>query len=460
MKITSDKKIYKLLFSISVPIAIQNLITFAVSMIDTLMVGSLGEVQLSSVAIANNLFFILMILMFGLAGGSNIMISQYWGKKDVDTIHKILSIMYRVCIAIIVIFIGIAAILPTQFMSIFSNDIAVIEGGASYLRIVSIGYLFYGVTNCTIMMLRGVKTVKISMVVYSASLAVNAFFNWIFIFGKFGCPAMGIQGAAIATVLARIVEFIIILVFMKYFEDKIKLRPKNLIKVDKIILKDFISTCTPVLFNELLWSTGASMISVIVAELGTSTVAANSINGVAHQFVTVFIFGLSNATAVIIGNTIGEGKKHKAKEYAFTIGVFSILMGLMAGVIVYLIRPLIVELYNVPEATKIIAMEIMSVTSVVVVFQALGVNLMMGVLRGGGDAKFVLINDLVFMWLVAIPGGFIAVRVFNMPIIPVFFIIKSDEIIKSFVAMIRVGSGKWVRDVTRDFSSEIEVQEN
>ncbi|MEG2288798.1 MAG: MATE family efflux transporter [Clostridium sp.] len=460
MKITSDKKFYKLLFSISVPIAIQNLITFAVSMIDTLMVGSLGEVQLSSVAIANNLFFILMILMFGLAGGSNIMISQYWGKKDVDTIHKILSIMYRVCIAIIVIFIGIAAILPTQFMSIFSNDIAVIEGGASYLRIVSIGYLFYGVTNCTIMMLRGVKTVKISMVVYSASLAVNAFFNWIFIFGKFGCPAMGIQGAAIATVLARIVEFIIILVFMKYFEDKIKLRPKNLIKVDKIILKDFISTCTPVLFNELLWSTGASMISVIVAELGTSTVAANSINGVAHQFVTVFIFGLSNATAVIIGNTIGEGKKHKAKEYAFTIGVFSILMGLMAGVIVYLIRPLIVELYNVPEATKIIAMEIMSVTSVVVVFQALGVNLMMGVLRGGGDAKFVLINDLVFMWLVAIPGGFIAVRVFNMPIIPVFFIIKSDEIIKSFVAMIRVGSGKWVRDVTRDFSSEIEVQEN
>ncbi|MEG0308566.1 MAG: MATE family efflux transporter [Clostridium sp.] len=460
MKITSDKKFYKLLFSISVPIAIQNLITFAVSMIDTLMVGSLGEVQLSSVAIANNLFFILMILMFGLAGGSNIMISQYWGKKDVDTIHKILSIMYRVCIVIIVMFIGIAAILPRQFMNIFSNDMAVIEGGASYLRIVSIGYLFYGVTNCTIMMLRGVKTVKISMVVYSASLAVNAFFNWIFIFGKFGFPAMGIQGAAIATVLARIVEFIIILIFMKYFEDKIKLKPKNLMKVDKIILKDFVSTCTPVLFNELLWSTGASMISVIVAELGTSTVAANSINGVAHQFVTVFIFGLSNATAVIIGNTIGEGKKHKAKEYAFTIGVFSILMGLMAGVIVYLIRPLIVELYNVPEATKIIAMEIMSVTSVVVVFQALGVNLMMGVLRGGGDAKFVLINDLVFMWLVAIPGGFIAVRVFNMPIIPVFFIIKSDEIIKSFVAMIRVGSGKWVRDVTRDFSAEIEVQEN
>ncbi|MEG1255745.1 MATE family efflux transporter [Clostridium sp.] len=457
MRITRDRKFYKLLFSISIPIAIQNLITFAVSMLDTIMVGSLGEVQLSSVAIANNLFFILMILMFGLAGGSNIMISQYWGKKDVDTIHKILSIMYRVSIAIIIIFIGIAAVLPKEFMSIFSNDIAVIEGGASYLRIVCIGYLFYGVTNCTIMMLRSVKTVKISMVVYSVSLVINAFFNWIFIFGKFGVPAMGIQGAAMATVLARIAEFIIILVFMKCFENKINLRPKHLLKVDKVIFKDFASTCTPVLFNELLWSTGASMIAVIVAELGTSTVAANSINGVAHQFVTVFIFGLSNATAVIIGNTIGEGKKHKAREYAFTIGVFSILMGVMAGIIVYLIRPLIVEFYNVPEATKLIAMEIMSVTSIVVVFQALGVNMMMGVLRGGGDAKFVLLNDILFMWCVAIPGGFIAVRIFNLPIVPVFFIIKSDEIIKSFVAIIRVSSGKWVRDVTRDFSVEIET---
>lgn len=182
MLITRDKKFYRLLFSIALPIAIQNLITFMVSMVDTLMVGALGEFQLSAVSIANNLFFVLTILMFGLAGGSNIMISQYWGKGNVKTIHKILAIMYRFCIALTGIFIFIAIFLPKHFMEIFTTDMAVIELGASYLRIVCIGYLFYSITNCTIMMLRSVKTVRISMIVYSASLVVNAILNWVLIF--------------------------------------------------------------------------------------------------------------------------------------------------------------------------------------------------------------------------------------------------------------------------------------
>ena len=456
MKITKDRKFYKLLLSISLPIAIQNLITFAVSMIDTLMVGSLGEVQLSAVAIANNLFFVLMILMFGLAGGSNIMISQYFGKGDKKSIYKILSIMYRVCIAITIIFIAIAVLIPNKFMSIFTTDIAVIEAGSSYLRIICIGYIFYAVTNCTIMILRSVKTVRISIVVYSISLIVNAFFNWILIFGNLGAPELGVRGAAIATVIARITEFTIVLIFMAVYEDKIRLKLKHLLKIDKLMLKDYVSICTPVLFNELLWSTGASMVSVIVGRLGTDVVAANSINMVTHQFVTVFIFGLSNAAAVIIGNTIGEGRKKDAVEYAFTIGIFSVVMGMIAGMIVYAIRPVVVDFYNVSEATKTIAMEIMGVTSIIVIFQALGVNMMMGVLRGGGDAKFVLFNDIVFMWLVAIPGGFLAAFIFKLPIAIVFFIIKSDEILKSIISIFRVASGKWVKDVTRDFK-EIET---
>ncbi|GAB6169903.1 MATE family efflux transporter [Clostridium carnis] len=451
MKITRDRKFYRLLLSISLPIAIQNLITFAVSMIDTLMVGSLGEVQLSAVSIANNLFFVLMILMFGLAGGSCIMTSQYWGKGDRKSIHKILSIMYRFCIIITFIFIAIAIFIPGKFMNIFTTDKAVIEAGKSYLRIVCIGYLFYSVTNCTIMILRSVKTVKISMVVYSASLIVNAFFNWVFIFGNLGSPEMGIKGAAIATVMARITEFIIIILFMKFFEEKIRIKIKDFLNIDKVIFKDFISICTPVLFNELLWSIGASMISVVVGRMGTDVVAANSINGVAHQFVTVFIFGLSNATSVVIGNTIGEGRGEKAKEYAHTIALFSVVMGVMASLIIYIIRPFVVDFYNVSSSTKAIAMEIMSITSIIVIFQSLGVNMLMGVLRGGGDAKFVLINDIIFMWLVAIPGGFIAAFVLNLPVAFVFLIIKSDEILKSIISIFRVSSGRWIKDVTRDF---------
>lgn len=451
MIITRDKRFYRLLFSIALPIAVQNLITFMVSMVDTLMVGALGEIQLSAVSIANNLFFVLTILMFGLAGGSNIMISQYWGKGNVKTIHKILAIMYRVCLLITGIFIFIALFLPKYFMGIFTTDKAVIDFGASYLRIVCIGYLFYSITNCTIMMLRSVKTVSISIIVYTASLVVNSILNWIFIFGNLGAPELGIRGAAIATVCVRITEFSIVLVFMFIYERKIGLKIEHLLKLDKEILKDYVGLCTPVLCNELLWAIGASMISVIVGRMGTEVVAANSINGVAHQFVTVFIFGMSNATAVIIGNTIGEGKKEKAKEYAYSIGIFSVVMGCISGLMILLIKPFVVNFYNVSYSTKLIAMEIMTVTSGIIVFQSLASNFMMGVLRGGGDAKFVLINDLIFMWLVAIPGGFFVAFVLELPVALVFLVIKCDEILKSLTSVYRVISGKWVNDVTKDY---------
>ncbi|XZJ59882.1 MATE family efflux transporter [Clostridium perfringens] len=454
MIITRDKRFYRLLFSIALPIAVQNLITFMVSMVDTLMVGALGEIQLSAVSIANNLFFVLTILMFGLAGGSNIMISQYWGKGNVKTIHKILAIMYRVCLLITGIFIFIALFLPKYFMGIFTTDKAVIDFGASYLRIVCIGYLFYSITNCTIMMLRSVKTVSISIIVYTASLVVNSILNWIFIFGNLGAPELGIRGAAIATVCARITEFSIVLVFMFIYERKIGLKIEHLLKIDKEILKDYVGLCTPVLCNELLWAIGASMISVIVGRMGTEVVAANSINGVAHQFVTVFILGMSNATAVIIGNTIGEGKKEKAKEYAYSIGIFSVVMGCISGLMILLIKPFVVNFYNVSYSTKLIAMEIMTVTSGIIVFQSLASNFMMGVLRGGGDAKFVLINDLIFMWLVAIPGGFFVAFVLELPVALVFLVIKCDEILKSLTSVYRVISGKWINDVTKDYEFE------
>ena len=451
MKITTEKNFYKTMLAIALPIGIQNLITFTVSMSDTLMLGSLGEVQLSASSIGNNLFFILTVLMFGLGGGASVMASQYYGKKDMKSIHKIISIMYRLCILITMIFVGIAIFIPKQFISIFTTDTKVITAGVDYLRIVSIGYLFYSLTNCTITELRSVKTVKISMVVYSVSLAVNVFFNWVFIFGNLGFEPMGVKGAAIATVISRIVEFIIVLSYMVLYENKIQLKLKNIIALDKVMFKDFIKHCTPVLCNELLWSLGASMISIVVGRMGTEVVAANSINSVVNQFVTVFIFGLGSATSVIIGNTIGEGNYEKVKEYSVTITILSLIMGIVAGFIIYIISPYVVDLYNVSDSTKEIAKEIMSVSSILVVFQALSINTMMGILRGGGDNKFVLINDVLFMWAVAIPFGFIAAFVWKLPIVAVFLILKSEEILKVIASIIRILSGKWIKDLTRDF---------
>ncbi|MEG0842992.1 MAG: MATE family efflux transporter [Romboutsia sp.] len=455
MKITKDRDFYKTMMTIALPIGIQNLITFAVSMADTIMLGSLGEVQLSASSIGNNLFFILMVLMFGLGGGASVMASQYYGKKDMDSIHKIMSIMYRVCIAITLVFVFIAIFIPKEFISIFTTDKAVIDVGVKYLRIVSLGYVFYALTNCTITVLRSVQTVKISMVVYSISLVVNIFFNWVFIFGKLGAPALGVQGAAIGTVIARITEFTIVSVFMIFYERKVHLKIKDLISIDKMMSKDFVKNCTPVLFNELFWGLGASMISVVVGRMGTEVVAANSINNVANQFVTVFIFGIGSATSVVIGNTIGEGKYDKAREYASTITILSLVMGVIAGIIIFTIRPFAVQFYNVSQETKNIAMDIMTATSFIVIFQSMAVNTMMGILRGGGDNRFVLINDVIYMWLFAIPFGFIGAFIWKLPIVTVFLIIKSDEILKTIASVLRIASGKWINDITRDFEEEI-----
>ena len=420
-------------------------------MADTVMLGSLGEVQLSASSIGNNLFFIFTVLMFGLGGGASVMASQYYGKKDTNSIHKIISIMYRICIVITLVFVFIALFLPKHFIIIFTQDKAVIEVCIKYLRIVSIGYIFYALTNCTITVLRSVKIVKISMVVYSISLVVNVFFNWVFIFGNLGFKPLGVQGAAIATIIARFTEFIIILIFMLFFERKIHLKISHILHIDKIMFKDFIKNCTPVLFNELFWSLGTSMISVVVGRMGTDVVAANSINSVANQFVTIFVFGIGSASSVIIGNTIGEGDYEKTKEYSTTITILSLIMGIISGIIVFIIRDYVVDFYNVSESTKQIAISIMSATSIIVVFQSMSVNTMMGILRGGGDTKFVLINDVIYMWLFSIPFGFISAFVWKLPIIIVFLIIRSDEILKTIVSVMRIYSGKWINDVTREF---------
>ena len=450
MKLTRDRSFYKNALNIAIPIALQNLITFSVSMADTVMVGRLGEINLSAVAIGNHLQFILMVLIFGVGGGASVMASQYYGKKDIDSIHKVMSIMYRLCIIITIIFILIAIFIPKQFMNIYTTDKEVILQGIKYLKILSISYIFYSITNCTISVLRSVKTVRISLLVYSISLIVNIFFNYVFIFGKFGIKPMGVQGAAIATVISRFSEFITTLIFIIYFEKKINLKFKNLIKLDSKVIKVFTKTSTPIILNELFWAIGSSMISIIVGRLGREVVAGNSINNVTNQFATLFIFGLSSASSVIIGNTIGKGDYEKAKEYANTICILSFVMGILSGAIILLLRPFIVNLYNVSDYTKYIAKQIMISTAILAIFKSSSSNIMMGVLRGGGDNKFVFITEMIFMWLVSIPLGFYGAFVLKLPVFIVFLIIRSDEILKSIAGLLRVRSGKWIVDVTRN----------
>ena len=401
--LVKDKDFYGQMLKIAVPIAFQNMLTFAVSMMDTVMLGSLGEVAISASSLANQLTFILSVIMFGVSGGSNVLISQYWGKKDIGAIHKVLAIMYRVVLALVIVFSIVALFMPEGFLRIFTTDQRVIEQGVAYLKIVVWSFFFYAVTNVTLNMLRSVRAVKIAIVVYTVSLLVNTFFNWVFIFGKLGAPAMGIRGAAIGTLIARITEFAIVIVYMFRYDNKIKLKLKNLLPTDKQMIKDFAVNSFPVICNELLWAIGASILSVVVARMGTEVVAANSINNVAMQLVSVMVFGISAAAQVIVGNTIGAGDYEKLHQVTVTLKIFGIAIGVIAAVMMLAMKPLMMVLYNVSDLTKVYTGQIMTVTAFLLLFRGPENVNMMGILRGGGDSRFVLVADIIFMLTLAIP---------------------------------------------------------
>ncbi|CEO29849.1 MATE family efflux transporter [Paraclostridium sordellii] len=452
MTLTKDISFYKSIFKISLPIATQNLITFAISLADTMMAGKLGEISLSACAISNNIFFILAVIIFGVGSASSVMGAQYFGKKDIISIHKIMSIMYKICFFLALFFTFISYVFAKNLISIFTDDILVINEGVRYLKIISLGYIFYAITNCTIIILRSVKTIKISLLVYGIALIVNIFLNWVLIFGKLGFPPLGITGAAIATIFSRICELIVILIFMFKFEKKINFKIKFLKFLDKPILNDFIKVSTPIILNEMFWSIGSSMICIIVSRMGTKIVAANSINNIVNQFATLFIYGLSSASSVIIGNTVGEGENTKVVEYADTICILSIFMGALAGITIYILRPFAVNFYNIENDTKLIASQIMLATSIISVFRALSSNVLMGVLRGGGDNKFAFLIEMLCLWCFSIPLGFISAFILKLPIFWVFIIIRSDEVLKSIIGFIRVTKGNWINNVTRDIN--------
>ena len=443
-----DREFFLQFFRIMLPMACQNLIMVGISMADTMMIGRLGDVQLSAVALANQLGFILQLLLFGLTSGANVLIAQYWGKKDVQSIHKVMTVMYRILAAATVVFTALALLFARQVMSIFTTSGDVIETGARFLRIVGLGYIIHCFGASSLMVLRSVGVVKISLFVYIVSLCTNVFFNWVFIFGNLGAPALGVEGAAISTVLSRVVEFTIVLVYLARFEKLVRYKIKMFVAKKLGILRSFIKNAMPVVINEFLWGMGASTIAVIVGRIGTEFTAANSICSVLMQLVSIGIFGAGNASAVIIGNTVGSGRYQLARKRATKLVLISFCLGLFAMALMLLLKRPLLALYNISDIAKTYANQMMTVYAFIVIFQAFSMVALVGVLRGGGDGRFVAFVDVLSIWLVAIPLGFLSGHVWGWAVPVVYAMIKCDEIVKTIVTLPRLLKGKWVRDLT------------
>ncbi len=451
-----DKEFYKNILKISIPIAMQSLINVGVSMTDTMMLGRFGEITLSGAALANQFCFMFLIINFGLGGGVGVLSGQFWGNKDIISINKVLSLLVKLSFSFGVLFLFIGQFLPYQVMSIYTNEIEVINEGASYLKIVSLAFIFQGISTTTSILFRTLKTVKPALFASIISFFINIFLNWVFIFGNLGMPSLGIKGAAIATLSSRIFEFIFVLIYVLKIDNKIKFRIKYLFEFDKEIFSKYLKVGSPVLISDIILGLGINMVSVIMGQMGSDMVSANSISSVVLQFTNVFLMGVSNASGVITGNTVGE----KNYDLAFIRGkiflFMSIILGCFSSVVIYFMKYIIVDFYNVTDHTKSIAYSLMNATSFLVIFMSVSHVLTKGVLRAGGDTKFLMIADVLFLWIIAIPLGYLAGVVYNLSYGLVLICLKIDEIIKSTWCVFRLFSKKWIKNISLEDSDIIE----
>lgn len=444
-----DKGFYSNVVRLVMPMAIQNLINVGVTSTDVIMLGKVGETALSGVSLANQVYFILSLLFFGLTSGACVLTAQYWGKKDTRTIEKVMGMSFRISLLGAAVFTVAALAFPGLLMRIFTADEAVIEAGISYLRIVAFSYMLSAFTNVYLNIIRSVEKVVIATVVYGTSLVANVIFNAIFIFGLLGVPAMGAAGAALGTLLARVIEVLIVVFYAVKMNDVVKIHIKDLFVKDKALGKDFFTYAFPVLLNELAWGAGMAAISAIVGHLGSSVVAAHSVAQVCRQLSMVIGFGISNAAAIMIGKAIGEKKEELARQYGKRFVKIAVICGIGGGLLILGISPLVRSLLNLTPLAKSYLTAMMLIMSYYVVGQSVNTTMIVGIFRAGGDTRFGLILDVSVMWLCSIAGAAIGAFVIGIPMPWIYILLCSDEIIKIPFSVYRYRTYKWLKNVTR-----------
>ena len=444
------RQFYKMVFALVLPIALQNLINVGVTAADVIMLGMVGETALSAGSLANQVSFILNLLMFGMSSGAAVLTAQYWGKKDTATIEKVLGISMRLAIVAGLVFMAAALLIPRQLMLIFTQEEEIIAAGIPYLRIVAFSYLLMAVTMTYLNLMRSVERVLIGMITYAVSLGVNVVLNAIFIFGLFGCPAMGTAGAALGTTLARVTEFIIILIYNKKFNDILNIRLNLLAVKDRQLTRDFIRYASPVIMNELAWGCGRAMLSAMMGHLGSAAVAAHSVTQTSRQLAMVVSMGLAGAAAIVLGKTIGEGNEKLARIQAGRFVKMAAILGVAGSLfILAIVRPAVLHfMVMTPQASRYLGY-MMFILAYFCFFQSLGTIFIVGIFRAGGDTRVGLALDLTGLWGCAVFLGSIAAFLLKWPVPAVYVVISFDEIVKLPFSVKRYLSGKWLKNITR-----------
>lgn len=447
--ITRDRSFYRSLVALAVPVALQNLITFAVSFADNLMVGSLGDAAVSGVYMGSQIQTLLQMFSGGIEGAILVLASQYWGKKDIRSIKRIIAIGLQFSLMFGILLTTVCLVFPSQILSLFTADAAVIADGTVYLRIVCLSYVFFCVTQALISSMRSVEVARIGMGVSAISLVFNILLNYLLIFGHFGFPALGIAGAAIATLISRIVETLVMVLYVAKADKKLSLRFSDLLVVDKLLRKDFIRYGLPIIGGNLVWSVNMMVNSMILGRYSASVITAASVANTMNSLAYVTMNGLSAAVGIITGKTVGAGQTEKMKEYAYTVQILFFSLGLVTGGIVALLKNPFISLYTgITSEAAFYSRQFITVLSVTIIgtcYQAAG---LFGLVKSGGDISFVFKNDTIFVFLVVLPSAIIASYLGAAPWV-VFACLKCDQILKCFVAVVKINRFDWMKNLTR-----------
>lgn len=449
LKMKTDRVFYSQITKLVIPIVLQNLLSASVNSADVVMLNYVGQSSISAVSLASQYASILFMVYYGLGTGATMLCAQYYGKKDMRAIEVIEGIALRFSIIISCIFAALAFFVPDYMMRIFTNDSELITLGASYLRILSISYLCWGIIEIYLSILRSIGRVVVSTALNTLAFSLNILLNAVFIFGLFGAPKLGIVGVAIATSISRVVELIGCFV-VSYFSKDIKLRFSYLFVRNKALFSDFIRLSLPALGNDIAWGVAFSMYSVIIGHLGTDAVAANSFVIVVRNFGTILCYGVASAGGILLGKVIGENRLEDARENAKQIMFLTIVSGILGGLLVLVATPFVLKYATLSETALHYLKYMLLINTYYILGSAVNTTLIAGVFRAGGDSRFGFICDTIDMWVYAVPLGFIAAFVLKLPVLWVYFLLCTDEFVKWPWVIKHYRSGKWLNNITRD----------
>ena len=449
MIITREQTFYKTFFRLYIALVLQNVITLSVNLLDNVMLGAYSETALSGVAIVNQIQFVYQQILMALGDGMVIFCSQYWGKKDTQPIKKIASISMKTGLVVAVLLFTAVSLFPGRIAELFTTDLPIQNQAVEYMGIIRFSYFFFAVTILLLAAMRSVEVVKIALSLSVMTLIINCSVNYLLIFGNMGMPELGAKGAAIGTLIARIVECIVCIWYVAVKEKRLALRLKDYWNGDWSLAGDYFKVTIPMIVVQALWGLNTALQTVILGHMTAAAIAANSVASSLFMLVKSMAVGASATASVIIGKTIGAGDMKKVKEYAKTLQVLFVCIGITAGCILFLIRMPILTIYDLSAETKAMANSFLIILSVICMTMSYQMPTNTGIIRGGGSPNFVVKLDLISIWCIVLPVSFIMAFVVKASPIVVVCCLNADQVFKCIPAFIKVNYGHWAKKLTR-----------